>query len=116
MGDLESISYPRASKVTQEVVDLVFKHNQDCEFTKVIDDFTAFCDKKPVNCELETIGTNVLTNSPILIGKVTDLVNMLMEDALLNDQELIAFTDRMMELYGSMLSFVFDFKSGSFHT
>ena len=43
MGNFNALSYTRASRIAQEVVDVSFKHNQDCEFTKFYEDLDNFC-------------------------------------------------------------------------
>ena len=46
----------------------------------------------------------------MIFAKGSQLVEMLMEDTILNDEELIAYSDRMMELIGSMLNYTIGFK------
>ena len=113
MANWGALTYPRASKIAQEIVDITFKHNQDCEFTKFYDDLTSFC-AIDENCTVDMITQNCTKNAPQIFAKGTELVHMFMGDDILNDEELVAYSDRLMELYGSILSLVLGFK-GSFH-
>ena len=112
-ADFSALTYQRASRVAQEVVDVSFKHNQDCEFTRFYEDLDNFCNVQG-KCTGDRITQNLTKNSPAILAKATELVNMFMEDTLLNDEELIAYSDRMMELQGSILNLVLGFK-GTFH-
>ena len=113
-NDWTSVTFENTSKVTQMIVDVAFKHNSDCKFTKFYSDLFGFFSEDPKNSDLKVIGENCLKNSPQLISKAVQFWEMLWEDLQDNDQELIAYGDRIMEIYGQILRLVFNFDMGPF--
>ena len=116
-SNIKAITYSRASDVAQTVVDLAFKHNQDCEFTKVINDMQKWCGVEEVSehCTTEKIGDNLAKNSMQIFAELTKMSQLLFDDKLMDDEELIAWSDEFAEAYGSSLSYVLGFKPGHFH-
>lgn len=115
--NVKAITYARASDVAQTVVDLAFRHNKECEFTKVINDVQNWCGVTEVTdkCSTETLGDNLAKNSMQLFAELTTMSRLLFDEKLMDDEELIAWSDEFAEAYGSLLSYLLNFKPGHFH-
>lgn len=105
--DFKMVPYEEAIQISNGLVDVVYKNDEACKFSKVMTDLINVCPAEGQCALAEDIATTFMSNMFPLMNKVQKLITVLSKESYeQSDAEVLADVDAVCDIYGSLITII----------